>query len=434
MPILSEDVTSKIAFFIAESDDLFAFLEALRPFHLLGPLEHLWQLSLTHSRARLWPKLALSALDLTSMTTLRAVEAIAKHYSCVSVTNSNDIKWLQTHLHPKVKLEWSIESDPLSMQYWNDWSSLHTTKLSITVDSIDSALLVNALPHLKHLKSLSISSLLVGETWLSQLLALAATSDHLESLELLTPPQDITAGMVRDTITWFSRRPVRVFRIRSWTWAFDDIVLLQAFFDTIFNCPTLDRLDVANVSLEDIDFANASLSMRSLQLEDCSLTSSQIISLATRLERSTVEDLTIAVHQDLCLDGFLHFLRRLHLFASIQSLELAFHGSMFHAWTAFAPLFQLCQSSSLTLRGGSFNLQSLSLLGIALSSNLSIRHVQLPGWLVDFHDICNFINMTTIPKRAVNMESIRIDDSYISATDKLSLHQIAVARGVQLHI
>ncbi|CAK4090726.1 unnamed protein product, partial [Aphanomyces euteiches] len=42
--LLPVDVIVNIAFSIPIAADLFAFLEALRPYNLLGPLEHLYQL------------------------------------------------------------------------------------------------------------------------------------------------------------------------------------------------------------------------------------------------------------------------------------------------------------------------------------------------------------------------------------------------------
>ncbi|CAK4287760.1 unnamed protein product, partial [Aphanomyces euteiches] len=46
-----------IAFAIPDAADLFAFLEVLRPYDNLGPLEQLYQLGLTASHADLWPTL-----------------------------------------------------------------------------------------------------------------------------------------------------------------------------------------------------------------------------------------------------------------------------------------------------------------------------------------------------------------------------------------
>ncbi|CAK4218566.1 unnamed protein product [Aphanomyces euteiches] len=434
MATLGEDVASKIALFIADQSDLIAFLGALRPLKLLGPLEHLLQLSLDHPRANVWPKLDLSALDLTSLTTFVAVEATAKYYSCVSVTDFTDMQWLETHLNPEVKLEWSIDSDPSSVQYWNEWTSLHMTHLSITVKNFNYSHLVDALPLLNNLKSLCLSVPIGKVNWLDEVLAFAATSAHLESLELLTAQrQNITASMVQNTIAWFNRQPVRVFAMWNWNWVFVDKILTQTFFDTIFDYPMLDHLHIANTSLLDMDFSSVILSMRSLHLDNC-LSSPQLRSLATQLESSTVQEVTIVVSREGCYHGLLYFLQHLHLCPSIQSLDLALHCNMSGAWESFLPLFERCQLKSLTLRDKSFDFDSLSLLGTVVRSNRCLCHVQFPGKMVDLEDIRNFLEMATIPNRPVDIKSIRIDGLDISPVDKRTLVQMVVPYGVQTYL
>ncbi|KAG9405309.1 hypothetical protein AC1031_004417 [Aphanomyces cochlioides] len=435
--MLDEDVVVKIAFFIAATDDLFAFLVSMRSVSLLGPLEHLWQLISAHPSAKLWPTLDLASLDLELPATKKAVEAIAKYYSCVSVKDFKDMPWLQAHLSPNVRLHWLIESSPSSIQHWNEWNAHRIADLSITSMFFNSSLLVKTLPQLKHMKSLEISSVFYDRSWLSHILAFAATSAHLECLQLLpTRYNDVTAAMVQDTMTWFNRQPVRVFCMSRWNWTFDDILLKQAFFNTIFSCPTLDRLDVLNMSFTEVDLSSVTLSMKTLRLFDC-LTSSQMKTLSTRLQSSKVQNFEMSVQLDAFYDGFQHLLRHLHLCPSIQSLHLVVSSSYRYTWSEFIQFFELCQITSLTLLGGIFDSDALALLGDVVRSNLNIRRVEMEGWNLwglSFDELMNFLDTTTMPQRALNIESIQIHRTNISRTEERSLLETAAARGVNLVI
>ncbi|CAK4620335.1 unnamed protein product, partial [Aphanomyces euteiches] len=58
--LLPLDIFIKIAFYLPGAADLFAFREALRPYSLLGPLEHLYKLSSLRDLWRyLWPRLVI---------------------------------------------------------------------------------------------------------------------------------------------------------------------------------------------------------------------------------------------------------------------------------------------------------------------------------------------------------------------------------------
>ncbi|CAK4610829.1 hypothetical protein LEN26_016673 [Aphanomyces euteiches] len=217
----------------------------------------------------------------------------------------------------------------------------------------------------------------------------------------------------------------------KWKWVFDDSLLKQAFFDTIFSCPTLNRLEVLNMSFAEVDLSSVTLSMKTLLLLDC-LTSSQMKTLSTRLQSSKVQIFEMSDRLGACYDGFRHLLHHLHLCPSIQSLHLALPRSNRWSWNEFIPLFESYQISSLKLIGANFDSHALVLLGDVVRSNLNIRQVEMGGWGLSYADFVNFLHTTTMPKRAVNIESIQIDGANFSPTKGRSLIEEAAARGVNL--
>ncbi|KAG9405316.1 hypothetical protein AC1031_004424 [Aphanomyces cochlioides] len=219
----------------------------------------------------------------------------------------------------------------------------------------------------------------------------------------------------------------------KWKWVFDDSLLKQAFFNTIFSCPTLNRLEVLNMSFAEVDLSNVSLSMRTLRVFDC-LTSSQMKTLTTRLQSSKVQKFEMSDRLGACYDGFRHLLHHLHLCPSIQSLHLALPRSNRWSWNEFIPLFESYQMTSLKLIGANFDSHALVLLGDVVRSNLNIRQVEMGGWGLSYDDFVNFLHTTTMPKRAMNIESIQIDGTNFSSTKGRSLIEEAATRGVDLVI
>ncbi|CAK4700515.1 unnamed protein product, partial [Aphanomyces euteiches] len=120
------DIIIKIAFCIPDTADLFAFLEALRPYNLLGPLEHLYQLGMRLERSfYLWPCLRLppSLHDWS-----QPYEAIAKYYSKVIIYDFKHATWLKHHLNPTVKIEWVVKSFPAPWEIPKDTWELRITQ------------------------------------------------------------------------------------------------------------------------------------------------------------------------------------------------------------------------------------------------------------------------------------------------------------------
>ncbi|CAK4151237.1 unnamed protein product [Aphanomyces euteiches] len=91
----------------------------------------------------------------------------------------------------------------------------------------------------------------------------------------------INATVLSNVIAWLTTSPVRRFRIFNWYWdpdVADDSTLIQAFYSALFNCPTLDTLDINDCELSAAAFEGTTLWMRELsklewlELRNCSFT------------------------------------------------------------------------------------------------------------------------------------------------------------------
>ncbi|CAK4339510.1 unnamed protein product, partial [Aphanomyces euteiches] len=158
MPMLPIDVVVKLAFAIPNGNDLFALIEALRPYMDLGPLEHLVQLSLIHPPSEVWPSLKLSAV-MTDATSIASSEAIAKYYSHVIVDDSwNDVEWLKTNLAPEATIQWCVNRFPTTIDSMDSWTNLRITVLIPTLNSDTPAIWKYMLPRLHSLTCLHVEA------------------------------------------------------------------------------------------------------------------------------------------------------------------------------------------------------------------------------------------------------------------------------------
>ncbi|KAF0700775.1 Aste57867_8728 [Aphanomyces stellatus] len=260
-----------------DATTLFAYLEALRPRQLLGPLEHLWQLGLTRKRSRLWPSLHLESLQPHHERI--HLEGLAKLHMHVVVEGVYDLDWLQTFLHPralravaaidvsppsKTTLAWlefpSAADIAISLPDWFDqWSSVfHVTRVDCTAyASVDD--LVDVLPRLRHLTSL------VSPTTLHLLVAVLAFAAHSTTLtSLVLSPNELTSSDLVDdndaailvttaavvnATRWLATQPVREFRFHGWPWQHVARSVQEAFLVALFHHPTLEELDCIGLDL-----------------------------------------------------------------------------------------------------------------------------------------------------------------------------------------
>ncbi|KAG9397847.1 hypothetical protein AC1031_016557 [Aphanomyces cochlioides] len=112
---LPVDIVVKIALFIPNPEDLFAFLQVLRP---LSDLD-------------LWPPLFLNSSILGSHNMI-SYETIVKYYANVIVEEIwDDVDWLKMHLNPRTKMEWSIHDSSVTGDTFKAFADLRITGLTV---------------------------------------------------------------------------------------------------------------------------------------------------------------------------------------------------------------------------------------------------------------------------------------------------------------
>ncbi|CAK4706103.1 unnamed protein product, partial [Aphanomyces euteiches] len=117
-----------IAFAIPDAADLFAFLEVLRPYDNLGPLEQLYQLGLTASHADLWPILCTKS-SVLGTPECYLYEAVLKMYANVRVENfsADQVIWLETHVNPTTEITWRSNEEQVKFTPRDNWYELRIT-------------------------------------------------------------------------------------------------------------------------------------------------------------------------------------------------------------------------------------------------------------------------------------------------------------------
>ncbi|KAH9142698.1 hypothetical protein AeRB84_013247 [Aphanomyces euteiches] len=347
--LLPVDVIINIAFSIPVAADLFAFLEALRPYNLLGPLEHLYQLGMQLDRSfYLWPCLRIPSLvDELSIS----YEAIAKYYSNVVIQDLGQATWLKKHLGPQTKIEWIVNHFPTSTkEIVDDVWDLHITRVShgFKCNSLSSG--KEILSRLKHLTTLKVydehpfsmpAEALddYHQAW-DDIFQFVEESHQLTELQASPDSHAMSSSNLVNLIAWFRRQPVRVLKCMTSTCGRIDKSLKQPFYEAIFNCPTLDKLILTTCDFEGLDFSRFRFSMRSLQVGYCRGGSDYIDSLASRLENSNLTHLDIYASHDVSIDSVKSLVRDLP-YTPIK--HLALKGLPFNS-TDLSKLAQLCKN------------------------------------------------------------------------------------------
>ncbi|CAK4208574.1 unnamed protein product [Aphanomyces euteiches] len=273
---------------IPDESDLFTFLEVLRTFNVLGPLEHLHKLGLKRKHEELWPTLKITPAVLESQfSTL--FEAIAKFYSHVVIKDMTDVKWLRKHLNPAVQVEWITDEFPVPQEILDKWTDFRITRLNGDFYSLDSTGLNAILPKLRHVTALKMWV----EDTLDHICALVAKSTQITELSIgAYMDDDLNESNLLDISEWLIREPVRKFTfVGTHEWHDIGDAVKQKFFESMINCPTLDELKFDAREIYDLDFSKFTFSMRSLEVSG--LDSDFAKSFASRLEGSKITDLWV---------------------------------------------------------------------------------------------------------------------------------------------
>ncbi|KAH9186401.1 hypothetical protein AeNC1_011623 [Aphanomyces euteiches] len=400
---LPVDILAKIAFAIPDAEDVFAFLEALYPYDLLGPLECLYQLWLECDQSDLWPSLCLKPWTLESEL-CSAYEAIAKYYSIVELDDFYNVEWLKKYVNPMAQIEWRINHFPVAMEIVDAWSDLTITWLYVDLMGGSNFPWKELLQRLPHLTSLEVRDDFVD---LSDLYEFVATSKQITQLQIIPSNEPMKDSHVACLTQWLRHQPVELFACTSGQFSALQSHAKQAFYQAMFNCPTLVKLELTICDLNDVDFAKMTLVMKTLSLTYCLSNARAIESLAKGLEGSKIEYLLLT-------DDF---------------------DSKIHIVEALMRVLPYTSIKYLALSGAHFTPPQLARrLAITIQSNHTIRELVLNETNVSFTDLGLLIQGITYPGRRAKTTTIKWTspvELVVNSRSVESLVEFAFQRGCQ---
>ncbi|KAH9180116.1 hypothetical protein AeNC1_017241, partial [Aphanomyces euteiches] len=152
------EVLVKIVFSIPDAAEMLAFLELLRPYVTLGPLEYLYQLGCSMDHDDLWPTLLLCEETLETLSGT-PYEAIVQYYPNLKIEfeGTEAIEWLRTHLNPRTSIEWCVNDVPAAVENVHFWANMRITKASIMIENETESMWKNLLPRLDHVVALHVA-------------------------------------------------------------------------------------------------------------------------------------------------------------------------------------------------------------------------------------------------------------------------------------
>ncbi|KAH9125433.1 hypothetical protein AeMF1_003943 [Aphanomyces euteiches] len=376
--MLPVDVILKIAFYIPDANDLFAFIEALRRHCNLGPLDHLHKLGLQFKYADLWPSLHLQSPPRHS-NYMASYEAVAKFFTNVVLVESwLHPAWLKTHLNPMAEIQWKLDDCPDDLELLGGYSDLPITKIKLILREDSPYIWNDLLPRLRHLTSLSVDT--YGED-VGSCFEFVASSKKITEFKIRPIMCDITEVDLMYLTQWLQNQPVRDFECSLTNLDDIDIDVRQQFYEALFNCSTLDRLCLISCKLIDLDLTRFKFKMRTLSLWSSTFSSSIVESLARQFERSSIERLALSYDEKDDITGLECLLRALPL-TSIKNLTLTDLRFDSQHWSHLSPLFEKCELKSLSLKGQNLD----STFGKCFSQALQNNHTILE-LCVNFDDI-----------------------------------------------
>ncbi|KAH9103699.1 hypothetical protein AeMF1_020036 [Aphanomyces euteiches] len=401
---LPVDIIVKIAFLIPNADDLFAFLEALQPFNELGPLEHLFCLDSTELCSSLWPTLRLSSSLINSAYRL-SLEAILKYYGTIEVDGIlNDVKWLKKHLHPTTNVEWLIESDQPPVEILVDWTCLRITRVRIDFNEEDCRLWCKSiLPQLPFLTSLEVYS---NYDSASDFFDFLPASKGITELQLYFQTQYWAWPDVILLTEWFCYQPVRMFKFHLGEWDGVNSTLVEAFYQAMFDCPTLEILELVNCYMDNLDFTEVALTMQRLQLVGCFVDPLKFEHFTNLLIGSKTTCFELI---DDSVDGIggIEYLMQVQPATNIKYMKLEGFLLDDPSWSNLTILIQNCTLETLTLCPQDLAVDVIPMLARAVQYNQTIREMALKGFQASIADLRLLVESTTHPSRTVKTMRIK---------------------------
>ncbi|KAH9115223.1 hypothetical protein AeMF1_010740 [Aphanomyces euteiches] len=395
-------------------NDIIAFVEALRPNVILEPLEHLYRLGLTHNSVKIWPSLCLEPTMLGSEY-LSSYEAIAGYYGKVVLEdNWQDVTRLKMHLNPTAVIEW--RSSNFSVPTWisDEWVVSRITGIEFSSETTRSSSWNDVLPRLPNLTYV----LLEGgcDLALSSFTKFLATGNHkITVVYIFSINYELSTSEMAYLTKWFRHQPVQEFEFFG---DVDDIDqdVQKAFYQAVFDCPTLEKLSLHNFDIQAIDISPWTFKMRYLELDNCLKDSEDVETFASRLQESNLSFLKLRNYWDENVYGIECLLRVLPL-TPIKQLVLTGIFIESSSWLQLVPLFETCTLKTLTLRADTIPTDFAQSFARAMQNNHTICQLNLGINEFAIDDLRFLVECFYHPSRRVKSKRIKLGMPQIRSND-----------------
>ncbi|KAG9414689.1 hypothetical protein AC1031_008094 [Aphanomyces cochlioides] len=413
---LPTDVVVKIALFVYDPATQFSLLEALHGSGLLGSFGHLYELGKLCDHDKLWPRLVIK--ERPSPTCRLHLEAIMAYYKHVEISAIFDLDWLSRFVHCEACVFYNgLPFQMLDVEDVKSWYSQWTTSLRIsrlTTGQFVTADFVSILPQLQHLEALHYNAMTIDLAVIAAIFEMANLLRVAQPVELDLNNESsdevwIDATLLPNAIAWLTTSPVRRFRILSWYWdpdVADDSTLIQAFYSALFNCPTLDSLDINDCELSAAAFEGATLSMRELVLTSCQMDEICLDSVSQRLATSDCRVMALSIENN----DTLGMERIFDILPATRIRKLVWNGSHLdnEICSILAPLIQQSKLEWLELRNCSITDVGADHLARQMRHNQSLRVLDLRDNNIGLTGAMTLLEHASHVGRLVKVEAIRI--------------------------
>ncbi|KAG9403209.1 hypothetical protein AC1031_005858 [Aphanomyces cochlioides] len=399
----------KLSFFISCSVGFFAFLEAFSPTNLPEPLEQIRQLGLVKKRTDLWPTIILNSDDeKLDPAFQQELASVIKYYDVVYIFDIPTLPWLAlADFKSSVDLHW-----------WKDDidTSIETSWMAQALDLyVDNDSLLESI----------VSSVVKS----SQIVELGIDFNGYD------PSQDdilFTTSMANSVIRWFKSQPVRKFSFSRWDIQIDNPVVTKSFYESMFNCPTLEELECKYSYLNGIEVASLTFAMGTLIFNDCGFNAIQLNALANGLVNSKVTRFDLWS----MLSGYVDALAPLFLAtmkSSIVAIDISYCCLKTQEWDVLAPILQECTFKSLSLYDVGLNDDGAKSIAKALEQNHSITHLSVSDNPIGFDGLRSLIESGASANRAGKLKSLGLTRSKITSDEEQALEKLASQHGVAIN-
>ncbi|KAG9397802.1 hypothetical protein AC1031_016596 [Aphanomyces cochlioides] len=322
----------------------------------------------------LWPALRLTPSILDSPYR-SSYGGIAKYCGKIIVEDLwEELAWLKKYLNPTSMIEWEVNTVP--SQITDEWFDLRISRLSVRLGIEMLLCWKKVLPQLTLLLTLDV--VVVGKAiGLEDVFEFVTRSLRITDLKVVAPEYNTKANDLLNLTQWFRRQPVQKFECVLTDWYEIDTVVRQEFYRAMINCPTLDRLNLSNCYLDDMDFAPLNFTMKSLELVYCLVSPTKVESLANRLAGSNVTSLELSGYEDENTHG-LECLVQVLPRTSIKHLKLtALDIEDNPRWCSLAQHFGNCTLNTLTIQSKQIPSAFAQSLAVAIQNNQTICELNL---------------------------------------------------------